>query len=87
MSITKQNNHPGPAAFISPSLVSWNLSRTLSSFSMAFMLGALILCRMLCCSLSRCCSVFISPFSSSSDRVSWVGGRGGWTGSVVVGRR
>lgn len=49
-----------------PSLVSWNLSRTLSSFSMAFMLGALILWRMLCCSFSLCCKVFISPFTSSS---------------------
>lgn len=57
---------------ISPSLVSWNLSRTLSSFSMAFILGALILWRMLCCSFRRCCSVFVSALISSSDNVSCV---------------
>ncbi len=53
------------------SLVSWNLSLTLSSFSMAFMLGALILCRMLCCSFSLCCRVFISALISSSDKASY----------------
>lgn len=56
---------------ISPSLVSWNLSLTLSSFSMAFMLGALILCRILCCSFRRCCSVFVSALISSSDSASF----------------
>lgn len=60
-----------PPPVISPSLVSWNLSLTLSSFSIAFMLGALIRCRMLCCSFRRCCSVLVSALISSSDSASW----------------
>lgn len=64
-----------PPPIGSPSLVSWNLSLTLSSFSMAFMLGALILCRMLCCSLRRCCSVLVSALISSSESASWSRGQ------------